>query len=92
MSFTLMMKLGKHTLKSIQFTHSEIDEFFSDSLILEYQRQDGSFIAVGKLKSGRFLEVTYRKKSNDLIFIITAYDLQDKEIINWLVEENENYQ
>ncbi|MCP4162096.1 MAG: hypothetical protein GY760_18640 [Deltaproteobacteria bacterium] len=67
----------------------EIQEFFNDSVFYEKQREDESFVAYGKVKSGRSLKVVYRKKSKYLYFIITAHDLEDKMIIQFLDEEIE---
>ncbi len=59
----------------------EIIEFFEETDILERKRKDGSFVGYGILKSGRILTVVYRKSVIDEIFIITVYDLEDKELI-----------
>ncbi|NEP85326.1 MAG: hypothetical protein F6K39_48925 [Okeania sp. SIO3B3] len=64
----------------------EIDEFFNNSVFFEKQREDKSFVAYGKLSNGRYLKVIYRKKAKDLYFIITAFDLEDKQVIQYLDE------
>jgi uncharacterized DUF497 family protein len=69
-------------------SEQEIDEFFNDCKIFEYEREDNSFIAIGKLKSNRFLQVIYRKKPDNAYFIITAFDFENMEIIN-MIEEDE---
>ncbi len=61
---------------------AEIDEFFTESLFLEHNRKDGSFEAIAKLRSSRYLQVIYRKKSKNLFFIITAFDILDKDYIS----------
>ena len=60
-------------------TPGEIDELFAEGRYLEHERYDQSYEAIGKLSSGRYLHVAYRKKSADLYFIITAYDLTDPD-------------
>ena len=74
--------LEKHAVTEI-----EIFEFFTEIKYFERRRHDGSFVGIGKLISGRFLQVIYRKKSSSLYFIITAYDIEDKNIINFIEEQ-----
>ncbi len=62
-------------------TESEIYEFFTESLYLDHERADGSWIAIGRLGSGRYLEIPFRKKSKNVLFIITAYDITDPDYI-----------
>jgi len=64
----------------------EIIEFFEETDILERKRKDGYFVGYGILKSGRILTVVYRKSAMDELFIITAYDLEDKELIHYIKE------
>ena len=70
--------LEKHSV-----SEAEIFEFFTDIQYIERPRSDNSFEAIGKLESGRYLRVAYRKKAKDLYFIITAYDIEDKELISF---------
>ena len=67
-----------------EVTVLEIYDFFLASRYLEQMRKDDSYIAIGKLKTGRILEVVYRKKTNNLYYIITAYDLIDHEKVDFL--------
>jgi len=62
----------------------EIDEFFTEIRYFEQSRKDNSFTAIGKLESGRFLQVVYRKIDPETLFIITAFDLQDPDMIAFL--------
>jgi uncharacterized DUF497 family protein len=78
-----MSHIDKHGV-----SEEEIDEFFNESLIFEQKRDDGSFIAVGKIKSERYLQIIFRKKTKNVYFIITAYDLEDPDIIA-MIEESE---
>jgi len=65
-------------------SEAEIDEFFTESRFMQYQRPDESYVAYAHLDSGRFLQVIYRKIEPERLFIITAFDLQHAEIINIL--------
>lgn len=65
-------------------TELELFEFFSDAFYLERQRPDASWVAIGKLSSGRYLQVVFRKKSSEIRFIITAFDIEDRDLINML--------
>jgi hypothetical protein len=60
-------------------------------MYLERKRKDDSFIAIGKLKTGRFLQIAYRKIESDLYFVITVYDILDNELIK-IIEEHESNQ
>jgi uncharacterized DUF497 family protein len=70
---------------------SEIIEFFHDITYFSKERFDNSFEALGKIKSDRFLQIVYRKESNDSIFVITAYDIEDVELIHALEDFYENH-
>jgi len=61
--------------------------FFNNCKYFEFERADESFEAYGQLPSGRFLQVAYRKESHDTLFIITAYDIEDKEKIHMLEDK-----
>lgn len=67
-----MTHIAKHNV-SIK----EIDEVFSGNYLNE-ARKDGSFVAYALLASGRYLQVSYRKISNNKLFIITAYDIMNE--------------
>ncbi len=43
--------------------------------------------SIGKLKSGRYLTVIYRKFSKYDYFIITAFDIEENYIIDYIEEE-----
>ncbi len=63
----------------------EVEEFVLRTEKLINERQDESIEAIGKLNSGRYLLVAYRKiKRKDYLeyFIITAYDLYDETLKN----------
>lgn len=76
--------IGQTHVEAHHVSEGELHEFFTEILYLEGARSDGSFVAIGKLGSGRYLEVAYRKKRKDLYFVITAYDLEDRERIDIL--------
>ena len=63
---------------------AEIMDFFTEIKYFEFIRKDKSFESYGRLKTGRYLQVAYRKERDNTIFVITAYDIEDKEIINAL--------
>lgn len=65
-------------------TEIELIEFFEEIRYLQRKRGDGSYVAVGKLKDGRFLQVVFRQPSPGTYFVITAYDLEDRELIEIL--------
>lgn len=81
--------LGETHVAAHHVTPVELHEFFTEILYLESARRDGSFVAIGKLSSGRYLEVAYRKRRKDLYFIITAYDLEDRGRIDLLEQHLE---
>jgi uncharacterized DUF497 family protein len=64
----------------------EIFDFFRETKYIEIQRTDKSFEGYGKLASGRFIQVAYRRETNDTIFVITAYDIEDREILHCIEE------
>ncbi len=68
-------------------TEEEIEEFFSDIIIWTQKRNDDSMESIGKLKSGRYLTVIYRKFSKYDYFIITAFDIEENYIIDYIEEE-----
>ncbi len=44
--------------------------------------QDGSRVAIGQTRGGRFLRVTYvRDPQPDSVFVVTAYDLRGKPLL-----------
>ena len=65
----------------------EIVDFFTKSKYFQFKRKDGSFEAFAKIPNGRYLQVAYRKESDNVTFIITAYDIEDKEMIH-AIEDN----
>ena len=80
---------GKLHIHDHDVDPEDIFDFFSQRTILERKRQDGSFEAFGRIPSGRFLTVVYRKEPPDTIFVITAFDLKDRQIIDKLTRELE---
>lgn len=75
---------GKSHAEMHDVSTDEIHEFFTTGLVIEIPRKDGSFQAYGKLASGRYLLVPYRRVSKNRIFIMTAYDLEDGGVIDAL--------
>lgn len=73
--------IGMTHIEKHGVSQAEIEEFFDECDYIERQRGDGSMIAMGKLNSGRYIEVAYRQNKN-AHFIITAYDIEDKEDIH----------
>ena len=67
-----MTHLEKHGV-----SEQEIAEFFNDVVIFTRMRKDNSFESMGKLSSGRYLTVVYRKFSKYDYFIITAFDISE---------------
>ena len=80
--------IEKHSVSEL-----EIFEFFTEIMYFERERKDKTFVGIGKLHSGRYLQVIYRKKNPNLYFIITAYNLEDKEAIRFIDErlDDESY-
>lgn len=70
--------------------NEEVYEFFRSGILVRRERKDGSSVGYGRLESGRYLEVIFREFS-DRIFVVTAYDLTDKEIIS-IVEGRRNHE
>jgi uncharacterized DUF497 family protein len=85
--------LGQTHIEKHSVSELEIFEFFTEIMYFERERKDKSFVGIGKLHSGRYLQVIYWKKNPDLYFIITAYDLEDKDAIKFIDERlvNESY-
>lgn len=65
-------------------TPDEIFDFFQKTKYVEIQRNDKSFEGYGKLASGRCLQVAYRREAENIIFVITAYDIENKEILHYI--------
>ncbi len=70
-----MTHVEKHSI-----SEEEIFEFFNEITIWTYERGDGSNKAIGKLHSKRYITVVYRKLSKYDYFIITAYDISENYI------------
>lgn len=68
-------------------SEEETFAFFTNKQYFEFQRKDQSFEAFGKTLDGRLLQFAFRKERDGSIFIITGYDIEDKEMILFL-EEN----
>lgn len=73
-------EIGMTHVQKHGVSQAEIEEFFEECDYLERRRGDGSTIAIGKLSSCRYIEVAYRQRRQSY-FIITAYDIEDKEDI-----------
>jgi uncharacterized DUF497 family protein len=67
--------IGMTHIEKHGVSQTEIEEFFEEVDYLVNKRKDGSFATMGKMKSGRYLKVVYRRKG-ETHFIITAYDLE----------------
>ena len=66
-------------------SEDELREFFTSIPLFRRSRKDSSFVAVGKLQStGRCLEVAYRFPAPGRIFIISAYDIVDRKLVDFL--------
>lgn len=74
----------KHEVKE-----QEIIEVFTERSYFERIRQDGSFEAIARTDQRRFLRIAFRRTGEE-IFIITAYDIEDKETIAFLEEHYES--
>jgi len=80
-----MTHIEKHDVSPI-----EITEFFEEIQVTKRKRKDESYKAIGRLKSGRYLEVVYRLIAKDHIYVITAYDIKDhflRDIIDRKLDE-----
>jgi hypothetical protein len=78
---------GKSHAEMHDVSADEIHEFFTTGLVIDIPRKDGSHQAYGKLASGRYLLVPYRRLTKTLMYIITAYDIEDGEIIDAIEKE-----
>ncbi len=83
-------ELGATHIEKHSVSELEIFEFFTEILYFEKRRDDNSYIGIGKLSSGRYLQVVYRKLRTELYFIIIAYDIEDKDAINFIEERLEH--
>ena len=68
-------------------SEEEIEEFFSEITIWTHKRKDDSLESIGKLKSGRHLTAIYRKLSKYDYFIITAFDIEENYIKEFIEKE-----
>ena len=75
---------GKKHIYKHNISVEEINEFFTESDYLRRKWKDGSYTAIAKLKTGRYIEVVYRVMGKDHLFVITAYDIEDEKILNFL--------
>jgi len=82
--------LGQTHIEKHSVSELEIFEFFTEITYFERERKDKSFVGIGKLQSGRYLQIIYRKKNPGLYFIITAYDLDDKDAIKFIDKRLDN--
>ena len=72
---------GKPHIYRHDVIESEIVDFFNKIEYFTKNRNDGSIEAIGMLPDKRFLTVIFRFESKDTVFVITAYDIEDKELI-----------
>lgn len=72
-------------------TDEEIIDFFHNITYFDERRPDDSWLAYGRVKPDRYLKVIFRKNSNADFFIITAYDIDDSEIIRFIEDYYEGY-
>lgn len=80
-----------HMLKH-NVTPDEVKEVFKNKNY-KSKRKDKSFMALGKTNNDRYLQIVYRKLKDDTIFVITAYELENKNVIDFLertLYEDEN--
>lgn len=82
--FYIDPETGRRHIEKHDVSIDEVDEFFNDRKYSSCRRKDCSYIARSKLKNGRYLEIPYRQLKDNLYFIITAYDIEDKEMIHAL--------
>ena len=80
------LHIDKHDVTPV-----DISEFFEEIKSFKYQRRDGAWVAIGRLKNGRNLEVIYRLFPEDSVYIITAYDIEDKQTLHYLKDALEDY-
>lgn len=80
---------GKRHFEKHDISIDEIDEVFTQKRCFTLKRNDKSYIAYGKLTSGRYIQVIYRITFANTYFIITAYDIENNSIIHLLDEEFE---
>jgi len=73
-----------------QVTEQEIVEIFTARSYFERLRADGSYELIARLRSARCLRVAYRKFDSNGIFVITAYDIIDREVIQFLEDNYED--
>lgn len=59
----------------------ELQEFFTEIDYLTSERKDKSCVSIGKLANGRYILVVYRVKTPNLYYVITAYDIKDRDLI-----------
>lgn len=62
----------------------ELREFFDEIKLKTYTRPDESLVSIGKLATGRHLKVAYRKLAPKYVYIISAHDIEDKELVDYL--------
>jgi hypothetical protein len=82
---TNRIHIEKHNI-----TPEEIEIFFNEIPIWVRERKDKSLDSIGKLPTGRYIRVIYRKLSDFDYFIITAFDIEysyEKEFIDKELEK-----
>lgn len=66
--------LSKHSVRA-----DEVEDIILDKCGWTDQTRSGIFVKVGKTASGRFLELAYRKLSEDSFFVFHAMDARDHQ-------------
>ena len=66
--------LAKHNV-----SQDEAEEALNDKNGWIERTKNGAYLVVGKTLAGRFLEVAYRKLSNELIFVFHAMDAREHQ-------------
>jgi uncharacterized DUF497 family protein len=74
-----MRHIDKHNI-----SYNEINEFFTEISYLYKKRKDKSYVAIGKLKNNRYIEIIYRIVSANHLYIITAYDIESNDKIEFI--------
>jgi uncharacterized DUF497 family protein len=72
-------KNGEYHFKEHDVTVEEIHELFNLKKFISEKRQNKKIAIYGKLKSGRYLKLIYKKEANTRI-VITVFDIEDEMI------------
>jgi hypothetical protein len=72
----------KHDVKG-----REIVDFFNHIKYFEIKRKDGSYVGYAKMPEKRYLKVVFRKINKEEVFVVTAFDIEDRQMIHFLEEQ-----